>query len=126
MGLSAKSLNERTETVSFFRINHPDFTTEDMMVRENQISVSWGTYEDVRNGLSACDSREELAAYLAQTGIEFREDWQLVEFEGDINWEEDDLDADKGVSLVFPTKIISTEVIGDGFMDEIFAAFDAA
>ena len=96
------------------------------MVRENQISVSWGTYEDVRNGLSACDSREELAAYLAQTGIEFREDWQLVEFEGDINWEEDDLDADKGVSLVFPTKIISTEVIGDGFMDEIFAAFDAA
>lgn len=109
--------------MSFFRVNAPEFTIEDMMCEENQISINHCNEDDVRQGLSACQSREELATYLAQAGIEFRPDWVLVEFEG-FYADEKDSDADLGAVLAFPTKIVSVEVIEDRFIDEIYAAYD--
>lgn len=109
--------------MKFFRVNPPEFTTDMMMDPENQISVNHSNELDVRTGLSACESREELAQYLAQAGIEFRDDWTLVEFEGTYATEEDS-DAHLGAVLTHPTRIVATETAGDAFIMEILAAYD--
>lgn len=109
--------------MSFFRVNPPEFTIEDMMQVENQISINHDDEDDIRRGLSACESREELASYLAQSGIEFRDDWTLVEFEGTYA-EEDDVDADRGAVLAYAERVIATEVIGEVFVYEILDAHE--
>lgn len=110
--------------MSFYRIQANSFPVTDILEAENQLSISWNTGEDVRHGISACESREELATYLAQTGIHFTDDWILVEFDGDYADEEDE-DADLGAVLTIPERIISTETVGDAFGEEIIDAYEA-
>ncbi|CAB0494604.1 hypothetical protein CIP100629_00491 [Corynebacterium diphtheriae] len=69
--------------------------------------------------------RDDLAEYIAQTGIQWDETWELLEVAGTPSDDEDE-DAHMGALLIIPTKIISREPITDGFMDEIFEAFEAA
>lgn len=109
--------------MNFFRVNPPEFTTDDMMIAENQISINHSNEDDIRAGLSACTSREDLANYLANSGIEFRDEWTLVEFEGEYA-DEDDADAEYGCVLVHPTRIVATERLDEGFVYEIFEACD--
>lgn len=78
-----------------------------------------------RHGVSVCDSVEELATYLAQTGIPFEDSWVLVEVAGPMS-DEDDEDAHLGCSLILPTEIISVSPLTDDFFEMINAAYDAA
>jgi len=112
-------------TTSYYRIQPTTYAAEDLLVAENQISVSWRNGEDTRNGVSVCCSREELAAYLAQVGIPFEWTWNLVEVEG-YPADEDDEDHALGARLIIPTRIVSVESMTNGFADEIIAAYDAA
>lgn len=110
--------------MSYFRIQDTD--RPNILDPENQTSYSWNDLGDddrARAGVSVCDSREDLAEYLAQTGIPFDGSWELIECDG-YNSEDDDEDAHLGARLIHPTKIISRELVGDGFDMEIFAAYD--
>lgn len=110
--------------MSFYRVQASTFPVADILEAENQLSISWNTGEDVRHGISACESREELATYLAQVGIHFTDSWVLVEFDGDYADEEDE-DAHLGAVLTIPERIISTEIVGDAFGMEIMDAYEA-
>lgn len=109
--------------MSYFRVQHPN--RPDILNPENQTSESYnpGSEDDIRTGISVCDSREELAEYLAQSGIPFEDDWELIECDG-YHADDQDEDAHLGARLIHPTEIISRETIGDGFIEEIFAAYD--
>ncbi|AHI04358.1 hypothetical protein CFAL_12135 (plasmid) [Corynebacterium falsenii DSM 44353] len=107
--------------MSFFRIQPTD--RPDILDPENQTSTSWNDLEDTRHGVSVCNSREELAEYLAQTGIPFQDDWELLEIDGPYSDEEDE-DEHLGCSLILPTEIIARETIGDAFVYEILDAYD--
>lgn len=109
---------------TYFRIQSTD--RPDILQPENQTSYSWNDLGDddrARHGVSVCDSREELAEYLAQVGIPFEPTWELLEVEGHDSDDKDE-DAHLGARLIHPTKIISRELVGDGFDLEIFAAYD--
>lgn len=108
--------------MSFFRIQPTD--RPNILDPENQTSTSWTNLEGIRNGVSVCCSREELAEYLAQAGIPFQDDWELIELDGAYS-EEDDEDAHLGAVLVYPTEIIARETIGDAFVYEILDAYEA-
>ena len=91
-----------------------------------QTSSSWNDLGDddrIRRGVSVCGSREDLAEYLAQVGIPFEDDWELLEVAG-YRADDEDEDAHLGCSLIIPTEITSRELVGDGFDPEIFAAYD--
>ena len=109
---------------TFFRIQPAD--RPNILDPENQTSASWndlGNDERVRNGISVCDSREELAEYLAQVGIPFEGDWELLEVTGSYSEDEDE-DAQMGCSLIYPEAIISRETLDDGFIEEIMDAYE--
>lgn len=111
--------------ITFFRIQPTD--RPDILDPENQFSYSWndlGNDERARHGISVCETREDLAEYLAQVGIPFTDDWELLEVEGTYSDDEDE-DAHLGCSLIIPTAIVSRETIGDGFIDEILEAHEA-
>lgn len=109
--------------MTYFRIQPTD--RPNILDPENQISFSWNGLGDetARHGVSVCDSREELAEYLAQVGIPFEDDWELLEVDGTFSDDEDE-DAHLGARLIHPTKIISREVIGDAFIEEIMDAYE--
>lgn len=110
--------------MTYFRIQPTD--RPNILDPENQVSYSWNALGDddrARQGVSVCDSREELAEYLAQVGIPFDEDWELLEVEGHFSDDEDE-DAHLGCSLIHPTKIVSRETIGESFIGEIMDAYD--
>ena len=109
--------------MSFYRIQANTFPVTDILEPENQLSISWTNTEDVRHGISACQSREELATYISQTGITWSDSWVLVEFDGYYADEEDE-DAAMGAVLTIPTEILSVESIEDSFIDEILAAYE--
>ena len=111
--------------MSFYRIQTTD--RPNILDPEYQTSSSWNDLGDddrIRHGVSVCDSREELAEYLAQTGIPFDGSWELLEVEG-YDSEDEDEDAHLGARLIIPTEIVSRELVGDGFDLEVFAAYDA-
>lgn len=83
--------------MSFFRIQSP--TRPSILDPEFQTSESYSNFEDIRTGVSVCDGPYA---------------------------DEDDQDAHMGASLIHPAEIIASEPIADSFMDEIFAAYDAA
>lgn len=103
--------------MSFFRVQHPDRNTADLIDPEQQVSVSYCT-DTVRQGVSVCRSVEELAAYLVQTGIPFDHTWVVVEVTGTRSADEDE-DAELGALLVHPTEIISVAPITDQVWDLI-------
>lgn len=110
---------------TFFRIQPAD--RPNILDPENQTSSSWNDLGDddrVRRGVSVCDSREELAEYLAQVGIPFQADWELLEVTGSYSEDEDE-DAHMGCSLIYPEEIVAREVIGERFIEEIMDAFEA-
>ena len=110
--------------MTYFRIQTTD--RPNILAPDNQTSTSWNNLGDddrIRRGVSVCDSREELAEYLAQTGIPFDGSWELLEVDGTPS-DDTDEDAHLGARLIIPTAIISRELVGDGFDLEIFAAYD--
>lgn len=126
MESQAKSTTRKAHTMrTFFRIQPAD--RPNILNPENQTSTSWndcGDDDRVRNGISVCDSREELAEYLAQVGIPFQDSWELLEITGTYSEDEDE-DAHMGCSLIYPEEIISRETIGDSFIEEIMDAYEA-
>ena len=110
--------------MSFFRIQPAD--RPNILDPEFQTSTSWndcGDDDRIRTGISVCDTREELAEYLAQVGIPFADDWELLEVEGTYSGDEDE-DAHMGCSLIIPTAIIARETIGGAFIMEIMDAYE--
>lgn len=106
-----------------YRIQQPEHQIEWLLDPERQFSTNWGDESDIRPGVSACASIEDLAAYFAQAGIPLSDGCQLVAMECD--WAEgDDADAALGAILVMPTGIISAEPIGDAFYELVGAAYD--
>lgn len=113
---------------TFFRIQQQDDAAERILDPAQQISHNWADEEDVRRGVSACESIEELAGYLAQVGIPFGTgDWNLIEYTGDYA-AEDDHDAELGAVLTIPTAIVEVRDLADvaEFWTAVDAAFDAA
>lgn len=108
-----------------YRIQSADRDPNLLLDPAEQISVAWWT-ESVRRGVSVCRSREDLATYIAQSGIPWDATWVLVELEG---YASDDQDEDAQCpgrpELIHPTRIVSVTPIADDFEDEIFAAYDA-
>lgn len=110
--------------MSYFRIQHPN--RADITQPENQTSSSWNDMGDddrIRHGISVMDSREELAEYIAQTGIQWDETWELIECAGPTSDDQDE-DAHLGARLIHPTTIIAVEPIDESFMEEIFDCFE--
>lgn len=113
---------EREEKMSYYRLQDPAYM--DALTDGNQVSFSYCD-GSARAGKSVCDSPEELAEYLANSGVEFKADWVLIELEGELSDEEDE-DAQFGCTLIHPTEIVSTTDF-DTFLDEHFdAAMDRA
>ncbi|MFS0171490.1 hypothetical protein ACL1FF_09950 [Corynebacterium striatum] len=107
---------------TYYRIQSQD--RPDILDPENQFSYSWNDLgADPRHGISVMDDREALAEYIAQTGIQWDENWELLEVEGTTSEDEDE-DAHMGARLIIPTAIISREPIEESFMEEIFEAFE--
>lgn len=111
---------------SYFRIQTADRDPADLLVVENQTSFGWYAPESYdRTGVSVCDSREALAAYLAESGIPYGSgEWVVVELIGDLSTDTP-CDAEFGELLVHPTEIVSVAPMDDEFFDLIGAAYDA-
>jgi hypothetical protein len=114
-------------TTSYYRVQSPDRNAADLLDATFQTSDAWHRDDLTRNGVSVCDSRETLAAYLAfaGSGIPYGSPgWVLVELDGTPSADQP-LDAEYGELLVHPTRIISVAPIDDEFFDLIGAAYDA-
>lgn len=106
-----------------YRIQQPEHPTAWLLDPERQHSTNWADDEDVRDGVSACSTVEDLATYFAQVGIALSDDCLLVAMECD--WADgEDMDAALGAILVIPSAIVSTEIAGDRFLDMVGDAYD--
>ncbi|MFI2667565.1 hypothetical protein [Micromonospora carbonacea] len=112
-------------TATYFRIQTADRNPSELLNPEHQTSGNWHDIESLaRIGVSVCDSRESLAAYLAQSGIPYGSgEWVIVELRGDLS-DDDPCDAEYGELLIHPTEIVSVSPMGDEFLDLIGAAYD--
>lgn len=90
---------------------------------ENWWSMQMDGQTMVEGGVSAMDSIEELAEYIANSGIEFGDDPYLVEMEA-IEADDDDDDANLGVCLVQPQEIITAAPVPDSFHELINTHLD--
>lgn len=76
-----------------------------------------GDVEDVRHGVSACASLDDLIAYFGSRdcdyGPEYIDRLRVVEVEGGCS-DDDDHDADYGAYLVEPTRIVAVHPVPDG------------
>ncbi len=113
---------------TYFRIQTADRDVNDLLIPANQVSYHWNNIESAeytRTGVSVCESREALAAYLAKSGIPYGDgDWVIVELTGDLS-DDDPYDAEYGEILIHPTEIVSVTEMDDEFFDLIGAAYDA-
>ncbi len=124
-----------SEMQSFFRVQSGDRDVNDLLDPAEQRSRLWTSgvrFDDDahtdrdRDGISVCDSRESLAAYLADAGAGIPyglPGWVLVELTGDICTARP-LDAEHGEYLIRPTRIISCAPIDEEFFELIGAAYD--
>ena len=109
-------------TTSYYRIQSAGRDPQALLDPAQQTSVSYCD-DTERHGVSVCDSIDELAAYLAQSGLPFDTDYVMVEVEG--SWSEDtDEDAHLGARLVIPTAILSVEPITARLVAAIDVAYD--
>lgn len=106
-----------------YRIQQPEHSIEMLLATETQFSTSWCDEDDVRSGVSACMSVEDLAEYFAQVGIPLSPDCLLVTMECEPSREADS-DAHLGAHLVYPAAIIATELAGERFLDIVGDAYD--
>jgi len=74
-----------------------------------------GETEDVRRGISVCDSLEHLACYFADRHADLK-DVVVVALAGDIS-EDDDWEAADGALLVYPTAIVRVMTLADAGLD---------
>lgn len=115
----------------YYRIQNADRDWNDLLKPENWQSSMYGggawktdpetgeDVEDVRNGVSAMESIDQLAEYLAHSGVEFDPNNSvIVEMGGDVA-EDEDHDADKGAVLIEPNKILQVQRTPDSFFDLI-------
>lgn len=122
----AHHYDESMTQASYFRVQPGDRDILD----GSQTSRAWHRDETEaqstdRAGVSACESLESLASYLATTGAGIpygMPGWVLVEFTGELS---DDRPLDPGEYLVHPEAIISEQPIPDSFFEMIGAAWDA-
>ena len=106
-----------------YRIQQPEHPLSLLLDPETQLSTNWCDDTDVRSGVSACQSVEDLAAYFAQVGIALTADCLLVAME--CEWaDDDDMDEALGAVLVIPTAIISAEQVPDSFFELVSDAYD--
>lgn len=107
---------------TYYRLHDENRDHEAICDEANWESRRYGNdpTEDVRHGVSACESIEELAQYMATHGIECGRP-VLVVYEGD-EADEEDHDAADGAVLTWPQRIIG--VYGDGTPE--WDEFDAA
>lgn len=114
---------------TYFRIQSADRDPALLLIAENQVSYHWNNIDSeeyTRVGVSVCESREALAAYLAKSGIPFGDgDWVIVEVAGDLS-DDEPYDAADGELLVHPTEIVSVGEMDDDFYDLLDAACVAA
>lgn len=112
---------------TYFRIQSADRDPTDLLIPANQVSYHWNNIESAeytRTGVSVCDSRETLAAYLAKSGIPYGDgDWVIVEVTGDLS-DDEPYDAADGELLVHPDEIVSVGAMDDAFFALIDAAYD--
>ena len=121
--MNATITRTKTAKMIAYRIQQPEHKIEWLLDPEFQFSTSWYAESDIRVGVSACASVEDLATYFAQSGVPLGEGCQLVAMECD--WaDDDDLDAALGAILVIPTAIVSAEPITDAFYELVGAAYD--
>lgn len=117
-------------TKTYFRVQAGDRDVTGLLAPDVQ-SRAWGHehLEDdgtTRNGVSVCESRDALAAYLATRGegIEFGcAGWVLVELRGEISADQP-LDADAGELLIYPTEIVKVALIDDELFEKIGNAYE--
>ena len=109
--------------MSYYRIQTSAYPVEMILDPEHQTSENYSNPEDIRAGKSVCASIEDLAEYLAQTGIPFDDSYLLVEVEGYAS-DDEDADAHMGAMLIHPTRIISAELLSDEFFEMINEAFE--
>lgn len=102
LGLRPRPGFRYNESMTYFRINQPGHAPEAILDPENQHSYDWAG-DDVRDGISACETIEDLGQYMAQVGIPL-DDCTLICFDG-YEADEDDLDSDLGAVLTIPTCI---------------------
>lgn len=108
---------------TYYRLHDNRRDHHSILNEANWQSASYGDAfgDDVRHGVSACESIEELAAYFAQTGIDVGASPVIVELEAD-QADDEDHDVALGAVLVFPRSI--ARIITD--TDAEWAQFDAA
>lgn len=114
-------------STSYYRIQAADRDVADLLVAAEQVSRVWHGNDDqnIQAGVSVCESREALAAYLAidGAGIPYGTgDWVVVQLSGDLLG----YGLDNGELLVRPTAIVSVTEMDDEFYELIGACFDAA
>lgn len=106
-------------TKTYFRVQSGDRQASDLLDPGYQFSHAWnGVAAHSREGVSVCDSVEELALYLAShlgNGIPVDETWNIVELEGD-RIEGAAVVDPEFESLVRPTRIVSVQPCGAEFM----------
>ncbi|WP_454301082.1 hypothetical protein [Salana multivorans] len=116
-----------------YRIQEAILDTSDLLNPELQHSHVWGSGNEdegdprTRHGISACESLEALAAYLAGpgSGIPYGSgEWVIVEMAGPVSGD-NALDAEDGEFLILPERIVSVRPLDDEFFDMIGAAYDA-
>lgn len=108
----------------YYRIQTTNRNTNDLLDASEQVSRDWTDEESAQDGVSVCESLEDLAAYLAGpgAGIPYGDgDWSIVEIEGAYLGR----GQDDGEHLIRPTAIVSISEMDDAFYDTIGAAYDA-
>lgn len=78
-----------------------------------------GEVEDVRHGVSACDSVDALVAYFREVGGDF-DNAVIVEMGGYLATDEDH-DTHLGAMLIIPTAITSVTALDQDTIDRIYA-----
>lgn len=112
---------------SYYRVQTADRDPADLIDAERtQKSYAWFAPESWdRPGVSVCASLEELATYLAQSGVPYGAgEWVIVELLGDEVEGVMGNDAEYGELLVWPTEIVSVRPMDAEFFDMIGAAYD--
>lgn len=111
---------------SYFRIQTADRNVDDLLDPANHTSHHWGNYEDMdRPGVSVCATRDDLARYLAGSGIPFGlGEWVIVELAGE-HTDVRGCDAETGELLIRPTAIVAVTPADDEFYELVGEHFDA-
>lgn len=112
--------------MTYYRIQSADRDVELLLDPAAQTSEAWNGDESlIRQGVSVCDSLEDLAQYLVTDGdaIPYGDgEWVVVELEGTLST---DTALDAGETLIHPTRIVSVEPIEDQLLPLVDAAYDA-